>query len=125
MKKIFLTLLISFLSLSIFASDNDLLSTYNYYKDTQTKLKTLSEQTKLKTLSESKDTQTKLKTLSESKRLINGVINYNVYFKPNIFVFAAYADPNTFVWYIWNDFSSSTGFNKLTNFYILKQTYGE
>ena len=48
MKKIFLTLLISFLSLSIFASDNDLLSTYNYYKDTQTKLKTLSEQTKLK-----------------------------------------------------------------------------
>ena len=116
MKKIFLTLLISFLSLSIFASDNDLLSTYNYYKDTQTKLKTLSE---------SKDTQTKLKTLSESKRLINGVINYNVYFKPNIFVFAAYADPNTFVWYIWNDFSSSTGFNKLTNFYILKQTYGE
>lgn len=103
MKKIFLTLLISFLSLSIFASDNDLLSTYNYYKDTQTKLK----------------------TLSESKRLINGVINYNVYFKPNIFVFAAYADPNTFVWYIWNDFSSSTGFNKLTNFYILKQTYGE
>ena len=86
MKKIFLTLLISFLSLSIFASDNDLLSTYNYYKDTQTKLK----------------------TLSESKRLINGVINYNVYFKPNIFVFAAYADPNTFVWYIWNDFSSST-----------------
>ena len=103
MKKIFLTLLISFLSLSIFASDNDLLSTYNYYKDTQTKLK----------------------TLSESKRLINGVINYNVYFKPNIFVFASYADPNTFVWYIWNDFSSSTGFNKLTNFYILKQTYGE
>lgn len=103
MKKILSTLLISFLSLSIFASDNDLLSTYNYYKDTQTKLK----------------------TLSESKRLINGVINYNVYFKPNIFVFAAYADPNTFVWYIWNDFSSSTGFNKLTNFYILKQSYGE
>ncbi len=69
-----------------------------------------------------KSVQAELQTAKEAERLVNGVIYFDNIKSPEILATSGTAKPNTYLWYIFKDFSQSTGFEKLANFEVLKST---
>ena len=58
---------------------------------------------------------------SESERYIGLIFQRVLNTSPDIFIRAATADPNTYMWYLWKEFSESDGFKKLEAFQTIEQ----